>query len=62
LTDTLLPAEYTVFGVIDSESFAVLDKIMKEVEPVAAEGQQQTPEYKDGKPNKEIKIESAKIL
>lgn len=62
LTDTVLPAEYTIFGVVQSESFAVLDKISKEVDPVSSESGQQSPEYKDGKPNKELKIESAIIL
>lgn len=61
LTDTVLPAEYTIFGVLQSESFTVLDKISKEIEPISGEGQQ-SPEYKDGKPNKELKIESATIL
>ena len=61
LTDTVLPAEYTIFGVLQSESFAVLDKISKEIDPISSEAQQ-SPEYKDGKPNKELKIESAVIL
>lgn len=62
LTDTILPAEYTIFGVLESESFAVLDKISKEVDPISSESSDQSPEYKDGKPNKELKIESAVIL
>lgn len=56
LTDTKLPAEYTIFGTIQSESFQILDKIFKEVEPVS-KSPEGTPEtYKDGKPNKDLKI------
>ena len=62
LDKTILPAEYTVFGVIQESSMDVLDKIKAEVEP---EANPQIPEgsgYQDGKPNKELKVENIEIL
>jgi len=57
LDKTILPAEYTVFGVIDEADYAVLDRIVKEVSPVSAvPGSNNTP------PDKTIKIEDIKIL
>jgi len=55
LTDTKLPAEYTIFGTLQAESFQVLDKIAKEVDPIE-KGTGSTP------PNKELKIETLTIL
>jgi cyclophilin family peptidyl-prolyl cis-trans isomerase len=51
LTDTQLPAEYTAFGIISEESFAVLDTILNEVNPPES----QTPGYADGAPDQEIR-------
>lgn len=54
LQDTTLPADYTVFARVNESSLPVLDRITAEIQPVDAEGKETT----DGKPNKEIKIES----
>jgi peptidyl-prolyl cis-trans isomerase B (cyclophilin B) len=63
LGDTVLPAAYTTFGVIDQESFATLDKINTDVGVI--EKNQGTQGYesttKDGKPDKELFIETVKI-
>ena len=63
LDKTVLPAEYTVFGVIDEESFATLDKITAEVDPSQndAEGNP-IPGARDGVPSKEINIEKVEII
>ncbi len=58
LNDTTLPAQYTVFGIVDSEDFAVLDKITDEVDPV----DDSEADTKDGRPNQEIKIQKIEIL
>jgi peptidyl-prolyl cis-trans isomerase B (cyclophilin B) len=58
LNDTTLPAQYTVFGIVDESSFATLDKITAEVDPVDdSEG-----DTKDGRPNQEIRIQKVEIL
>jgi cyclophilin family peptidyl-prolyl cis-trans isomerase len=62
LDKTILPAEYTVFGVISPESFAVLDKIKSEVNPVQNDEEgNPVPDARDGTPSKEIKIEKVEI-
>jgi cyclophilin family peptidyl-prolyl cis-trans isomerase len=63
LDKTILPAEYTVFGVISPDSFAVLDKINSEVKPVQ-NGEDGKPEEgaKDGIPSKPVKIEKIEIV
>ena len=56
LTDTKAPAEFAAFAKVSKSSFKVLDKILKEVE---------TSENEEGFnniPNKEIKINSIKII
>lgn len=60
LTDTQLPAEYTIFAKVKENSFGVLDKMLKEISPVAnpAAGPQAG---QDGTPNKELKINTIKI-
>lgn len=65
--DTILPAQYTVFGRIDEQSFGTLDKINTEVNPVTVEQDPETGEEKstiteDGKPSQEIKIEQVEIM
>jgi cyclophilin family peptidyl-prolyl cis-trans isomerase len=63
LDKTVLPASYTIFGVIDESSFSVLGKINQEVgiitrQPTAqqqAQGQQ--PSTTDGQPDRELYIE-----
>jgi len=68
LDKTILPAQYTVFGVIDPSSIAILDKINTEVKPLAsAETQPVDPTQPvqpttDGKPDKAIVITVGKIL
>jgi cyclophilin family peptidyl-prolyl cis-trans isomerase len=63
LDKTILPAQYTVFGVIDPSSYDVLDKINKEVSPVVPVQTSGSPaQSQDGKPNKEIKISEIKII
>lgn len=59
--DTVLPAQYTVFGTIDSSNFSVLDKINSEVKPVttAKDGTQQAAD--DGKPDKELLLTKLQI-
>jgi|GEM_PF-3075656 len=60
LSDTQLPAEYTIFGKVKESSFQILDKILKEVSPTPNE--QAGPQSgQDGEPNKELKINSVKI-
>jgi peptidyl-prolyl cis-trans isomerase B (cyclophilin B) len=53
LGDTRLSPNYTVFGQVAAEDFAILDKIAAEVKPSSSSG--------DGKPNKEIKIVKATL-
>jgi cyclophilin family peptidyl-prolyl cis-trans isomerase len=65
MSDTTLPARYTVFGKVEESSIAVLDKIQAEVKPIPAQAQTQqgVPEdYKDGKPDKELKIENISLI
>lgn len=62
LTDTTLPAQYTIFGTVDSSSFAVLDKITKEVNPIAASKEGTETISTDGKPSKELIINTLKIV
>lgn len=57
LTDTTLPADYTVFGKVSDESLAVIDRIAQEVSPIDANG----AAAQDGKPEKEVKIVTAII-
>jgi cyclophilin family peptidyl-prolyl cis-trans isomerase len=64
LKDTILPAQYTVFGRIDEANFSTLDKITTEVDPVkkdfdAETGEPTQAKTDDGEPNKEIIIESS---
>ncbi len=57
LDKTILPAEYTVFGVISTESMGVLDTISKDVDPETnPENPNQT------KPSKTIKIEKVEVV
>jgi cyclophilin family peptidyl-prolyl cis-trans isomerase len=58
LDTTILPADYTVFGTVEESSFKVLDKILKEVKPIIADGGQ--PEM-GGKPDPEIVTTTVKI-
>jgi cyclophilin family peptidyl-prolyl cis-trans isomerase len=53
LADTVLPAQYTIFGVIEDSSFAVLDKITSEVDPITDNPDSTN---KDGRPNQQITI------
>lgn len=61
-TDTTLPAQYTVFGTIDSSSFAVLDKINAEVQPIELNKEGVQEVGFDGKPSKEIVLEKVEIV
>jgi cyclophilin family peptidyl-prolyl cis-trans isomerase len=58
LTDTTLPADYTAFGSLSSESMGVLDKIMAEVNG-KNDGQSRAG---DGEPDKELKITEVNIV
>ncbi len=70
--DTVLPAQYTVFGVVEEESHSVLDKIDNEITPVPGpndtqnnqEGSEEniSKEVTEGIPDKEIIIENIEIL
>jgi peptidyl-prolyl cis-trans isomerase B (cyclophilin B) len=64
LSDTVLPAAYTAFGVIRAESFGTLDKIYNDVG--VTEKNQGTQGYesttKDGQPDKELFIETVRII
>jgi cyclophilin family peptidyl-prolyl cis-trans isomerase len=55
LEDTLLPANYTIFGQVDSSNFTVLDKISKEVNPVTPSAPNGSSQG-DGVPNKDLNI------
>jgi cyclophilin family peptidyl-prolyl cis-trans isomerase len=62
LDKTVLPAAYTIFGVIEESSFGVLDKINKEVGVIARSQNSQTgapANTKDGTPDKELFVEKA---
>lgn len=60
LSDTQLPAEYTIFGKVKESSFNILDKILNDISPVAnTEAGPQSGQ--DGVPNKELKINTVKI-
>lgn len=64
LTDTILPASYTVFGTIDPAGFSILDKIYNDYNPVATEVE--TAELTegspaDGRPDKDLRIKEVKI-
>jgi cyclophilin family peptidyl-prolyl cis-trans isomerase len=65
--DTVLPAQYTVFGRIDEKTFGTLDKINAEIDPISKTQDPQTGEEKvtkseDGEPSKEIKIEKVEVM
>ena len=60
LSDTQLPAEYTIFGKVKESSFDVLDKILNEISPTK-NADVKTASGEDGVPNKELKINSIKI-
>jgi cyclophilin family peptidyl-prolyl cis-trans isomerase len=65
LKDTTLPASYTIFGVIKSGDFGVLDKISSDVGVTAKAGGAtagQAGPTTDGKPDKELFISEAKVL
>ena len=49
LTDTILPAQYTPFGVVTDETETTLDRILNEVDPDNTNGEG------DGAPNQEIR-------
>jgi cyclophilin family peptidyl-prolyl cis-trans isomerase len=55
LSDTVLPADYTIFGVIKQDSFDVLDKISSTVSPVT-NSTTADANTGDGKPNKALNI------
>ncbi len=63
LDKTILPASYTIFGSIPESSFSTLDKINKEVGViVTAQGTQgYESTTQDGKPDKELYIESVTL-
>ena len=61
LADTTLPAQYTVFGIVNPNNFGVLDKINAEVGVEATVTSQGQADPTDGKPNKEIKFTSVTI-
>ena len=58
LDTTVLPADYTVFGTVESESLSVLDAITAKVNPALAEGANPST---GGKPNPELTTTSVKI-
>jgi cyclophilin family peptidyl-prolyl cis-trans isomerase len=60
--DTILPAQYTVFGTINPEDFAVLDKITEAVDPITQVQSQEQAPIQGGKPNSDILIESVRIV
>jgi len=63
IADTTLPAQYTVFGVVDSGSFAVLDKIAKDVNAIGLNRETGAEEVAfDGRPSKELRISEVKIV
>lgn len=66
LDKTILPAQYTVFGVVDSSSFATLDKIRNEINPTADKAQTSSSAsdqpVTDGKPDKNLYTEKVSIL
>ena len=61
LSDTKLPAQYTVFGVVDSNNYETLEKIKQNVNPISP-NPSQTGEVTDGKPDKPLTIEKAEII
>ncbi|MEI6729439.1 MAG: peptidylprolyl isomerase [bacterium] len=62
LDKTVLPAEYTVFGVIDDSTMSVLDKIVTDVTPQSTDKDGITTNSQDGTPSKPVIVESVKIL
>ncbi len=62
LTDTKLPAEYTIFGTLQPESIPTLEKISTEIDPISEAREGAPQDYKDGKPNKDLKIKTVSIL
>ena len=68
LTETTLPAQYTVFGRVIDNDFSLVDKIFNDVSPVSetpglptAEGEE-TPAVTDGSPNVDLILVEAKIV
>jgi cyclophilin family peptidyl-prolyl cis-trans isomerase len=62
LDKTVLPASYTIFGVVEESSYGVLDQINKEVgiitrQPTAQQQAQGQPQSNDGQPDRELYIE-----
>lgn len=62
LDKTVLPAEYTVFGIIDDSTISVLDKILNEVTPQSTDKDGITSTSQDGAPSKPIIVDSVKII
>ena len=62
LDKTVLPAEYTVFGVIDDSTMSVLDKILTDVTPQSTDNDGVTADSQDGAPSKPIIVDSVKII
>jgi cyclophilin family peptidyl-prolyl cis-trans isomerase len=63
LKDTALPAEYTVFGVIEESDFAVLDKMFNEITPQSRNPDTtELQDSEDGTPSKDLILEKASIV
>lgn len=62
LTDTELPAEYTVFGVIEDSTMNVIDRINSEVKIKSRTDGQPETDQGDGEPATELKIEKAELV
>jgi cyclophilin family peptidyl-prolyl cis-trans isomerase len=62
LDKTVLPAEYTVFGVVKTDSLATLDKILAEVKPAASAESSGQSGIEDGKPTPDLEMQSVKLI
>jgi len=62
LENTILPAVYTIFGVLQEESMPVLDKIYDEVNPVIDPEFSNPQAGNDGPPDRELVLTEARIL
>ncbi len=69
LDNSILPAQYTVFGVISEEYFSILDKIKNDFNPITKDNNNQSSEsadqkipLQDGEPNGDLKLKYAKII
>lgn len=62
LDKTILPAQYTVFGVISDDSLKVLDTIRNTIKPISQTPTSDGSPTSDGKPDRDLFVEKTDII